>query len=314
MTNSTTKTSAPPFPPWTDPLWDARLSALSELSASCRICPRACKVDRTTTLGVCRAPAELYVSSINLHTGEEPPISGERGSGTVFLSWCNLRCAFCQNYPISAMGVGKPTTAAQLAQDMLGLQKRGAHNINFVSPTQYSHLVAEAIVRARRAGLRVPIVWNSNGYESLETLRLMDGLVEVYLPDIKYSEEEPAVRLSGAPHYFETAQAATIEMNRQVGVLTCGDDGIAVRGLLIRHLVLPGGLAGSRRVLKFIARKLGTDTHLSLMSQYFPANRAPDMPEISRRINSDEYREALDALEEFGLENGFAQDEDLEQD
>ncbi len=203
-------------------------------------------------------------------------------------------------------------TVEELAENMLSLQARGAHNINFVSPTHYSHAAASAILAARRRGLTIPIVWNSNGYERVETLRRLEGLVDIYLPDLKYREEAPAKRLSGAPDYWPTATRALVEMHRQVGVLQLDEEGVAEKGLLVRHLVLPGGLSGTKEVLAFLGETLGKDTFVSLMSQYFPAHKAPGIPDVSRRITSEEYEQALDALDTSGLENGFAQDELLE--
>lgn len=285
-----------------------------EILRECALCPRECGADRLAgETGVCRAGAQARVASFNLHHGEEPPISGARGSGTVFLSHCNLRCVFCQNYPISHMGNGVPAPARELADMMLKLQKRGAHNINFVTPTHYMPQIIEAVEIAAGDGLRLPIVYNCGGYESVEAVRLLDGIVDVYLPDIKYSRAEPAGELSGASDYFERARDAVKEMFSQVGLLETDDEGVAVRGLLIRHLVLPGGLAGSREVLEFVARELSPDVSMSVMSQYFPAHEAPLHPAVSRRVTAAEYQAALDALEEFGMTEGWTQsDPDLE--
>ncbi len=298
---------------WSADSWDENVRWLRKEAMDCRICPHHCKIDRREEVGRCHAPFEPMVSSCNLHFGEEPPISGERGSGTIFFTWCNLRCVFCQNYPISQQGVGNAITVEKLAENMLSLQKRGAHNINFVSPTHYSHAAGEAILMARRRGLTIPIVWNSNGYERIETLKRLEGLIDIYLPDLKYCEDRPARKLSGAPKYWEVATRALTEMQRQVGELELDEEGVAVKGLLVRHLVLPGELSGTKKVLSFLADNLGKQTYVSLMSQYFPAHKAPDIPEVSRRITAAEYNRALEALEDSGLENGFAQDEYLEE-
>lgn len=275
---------------------------------SCALCPRECGANRLGgETGVCGAGARARVSSHNSHHGEEPPISGFNGSGTIFLTHCNLKCIFCQNYPISHLGNGQTVSAEQLAGMMLSLQRRGCHNINFVTPTHYMPQIVEALDIAAGAGLRIPIVYNCGGYESLEALRLLDGIVDVYMPDIKYSDEGPARRFSGAPDYFKHACAAIKEMQRQVGVLEADADGIAVRGLLIRHLVLPNGLAGSRRSLEFIAREISPDTFVSVMEQYFPAHKALSDPDISRRITREEYREVVGMVDEFGLTNGWIQ-------
>jgi len=261
---------------------------------------------------MCHAPEDLYVSNYNLHTGEEPPISGERGSGTIFLTHCNLRCVFCQNYPISQLGRGEAYGIEQFADLMLGLQKRGAHNINFVSPTHYSWQLAAAVKEAAARGLTIPIVWNSNGYECVETLKLMEDIIDIYMPDMKYSREDSARRLSGAPGYWEHVRPAVIEMQRQVGSLECDENGIGEHGLLIRHLVLPDDLSGTRAVLKFIAEEIGRRTRLSLMSQYFPAHKALEMPDVSRRLKAVEYEQAIAWLEEFDLSEAFIQDEILD--
>jgi len=277
------------------------------------MCPHACAVDRRQGQGVCRAPEELSVSNFNLHFGEEPPVSGERGSGTIFLTHCNLHCVFCQNYPISQLGRGETYSVEKFADLMLSLQKRGAHNINFVSPTHYSWQLAAAIKEAAACGLTIPIVWNSNGYESVEVLQQLENVIDIYMPDIKYSCEEPARRLSGAPGYWDHVRPAILEMQRQVGPLECDDDGIAERGLLIRHLVLPDDLSGTRAVLKFIAEEVGRRANLSLMSQYFPAHKALEMPDMARRLKSAEYEQAIEWLEEFDLSEAFIQYEILDE-
>ncbi len=290
--------------------WTKKLQALETLHRGCVLCPRACGVDRREKPGVCGAPDGLVVSSVNTHFGEEPPITGEGGSGTVFVSHCNLKCRFCQNYPISQLGNGKAMTALELAEKLLGLQKRGAHNINFVSPAHYTFRIAEAIHLAAGMGLTLPIVWNTNAYERVEALREMDGIVDIYLPDLKYSDDLHAKRYSGAPNYWKVATEAIQEMFRQVGQLRYDEEGeLATRGILVRHLVLPEGLAGTREVLRFIAEELGPETTLSLMAQYFPAHRAADDPVIGRAIMEEEYRVALDALEEFGFTEGFTQED-----
>lgn len=289
---------------------EARAARAKELLKSCSLCPRACGVDRLAArgeLGVCGAGAAAEVSSHNAHHGEEPPISGSRGSGTIFLTHCNLKCRFCQNFPISHLGHGEPAPPDRMARMMLSLQKRGCHNINFVTPTHYMPQILEALAIAASAGLRLPIVYNCGGYESLEAVRLLDGIVDIYMPDIKYSGEAPAKMLSGAPDYFERAKAAVKEMYRQVGPLRMDGDGIATRGLIVRHLVLPNGMAGSRAALEFIARELSPDVYISVMEQYFPAHLAAGTPEIARGITANEYREVLDMVDEIGLTQGWIQ-------
>ncbi len=288
--------------------WQSKLQALQELERNCEICPRLCHVDRIEKLGVCRAPRSLFVSSHNLHFGEEPPITGANGSGTIFLTYCNLRCVFCQNYPISQLGNGKATDEEGLATMMLALQKRGAHNINFVSPTHYTAAIVRAIHLASKEGLTIPIVWNSNAYERVETLCQLEGIVDIYLPDIKYSSDVHSKRLSAAPGYWDIARKAVQEMHRQVGLLEQNEDGLATRGMIVRHLVLPDDQSGTREVLKFIATELSKETTLSLMAQYFPAHKATKIEGMNRQITEEEYERALDWLDEFGLENGYTQE------
>lgn len=277
---------------------------------SCDICPHACGVNRLAgELGSCGAGYRPRIASANIHRGEEPPISGSRGSGTIFLSGCTLKCRFCQNFPISQQHNGTTLTTLQLAEKMLGLQKRGAHNINFVTPTHFTPQILAALYLAIPMGFSIPLVWNTSGYERVDTLELLDGVVDIYLPDMKYTEEEQARKLSGAPGYTGLNRLAVAEMLRQVGHLECDEAGIGVKGLIIRHLVLPEGRAGSPETLRYIADNFGAETHIALMSQYFPAHQATQTPGIERRVTNEEYGEAVEALEEAGLENGWVQDE-----
>ena len=276
---------------------------------SCDLCPFDCRVNRLAgETGVCRSGAHPKVASTNVHRGEEPPISGSRGSGTVFFSNCNLACRFCQNFPISQFGNGEELTTRELAARMLKLQQQGAHNLNLVTPSHFLPQILVALYLAVKDGFRLPIVWNSNGFESVDALELLDGVVDIFLPDMKYAAEEPAVSFSSAPNYREINRAAVREMFRQVGQLQLDEEGVALRGLIIRHLVLPGGQAGSRETLRWIADNLGMVTHVSLMRQYFPAHLATGMPGINRKITDEEYAEAVEALEESGLENGWVQE------
>jgi putative pyruvate formate lyase activating enzyme len=248
------------------------------------------------------------VASWNVHHGEEPPISGTGGSGTIFFSYCTARCLFCQNYPISQLGVGETVTDERLGGLMLELQKRGCHNINLVTPTHYVPQIMGAVEAAARRGLSIPIVYNTSGYDRVDTLRLLDGIVDIYLPDAKYADDAVARRLSGFVGYVERNRAALLEMRRQVGSqLTCDEDGIARRGMVVRHLILPHGLAQTAEVLRWIADALGRDTYISLMSQYFPAHEATSEPELNRRLSRHEYLAALRAFSEAGLENGWKQ-------
>jgi len=275
----------------------------------CDLCPHECGVDRVAgRTGFCRAGLRPKVAAANVHRGEEPPISGTRGSGTIFLSHCTLRCRFCQNFPISQMGNGEEISTTGLAARMLKLQGQGVHNINLVTPGHYLPQILAALLLAIPKGFRLPLVWNSSGFEKADVVRLLDGIVDIFLPDMKYTEEAPAVRFSSAPGYRDENRGAVREMLRQVGHLELDDDGIAVKGLIIRHLVLPEGAAGSRETLGWIADNLGTGTHIALMNQFFPAHLAAETPGIHRKITSEEYDEAVDALEEFGLENGWVQE------
>jgi putative pyruvate formate lyase activating enzyme len=270
--------------------------------AACDLCPRRCGTDRLGgQAGFCGAPADAVVASHNRHDGEEPPISGTRGSGTIFFSHCTLRCVFCQNYPISQQGVGRRVGAAGLAEMFLDLQKRGCHNVNFVTPTHYVPEILAALLAAIPRGFRLPLVYNTSGFESLETLALLDGVIDIYLPDIKYADDKSARRLSAAPSFVETNRAALREMWRQVGPLDEDDEGVARRGLIVRHLVLPHQLAGTRDCLEWLAREIGPAVHVSLMSQYFPANRAEEFDALRRRVTEDEYAPLTDLAFELGF-------------
>lgn len=277
--------------------------------AACDLCPHECGVNRIRDeRGVCGAGLKPKIASANVHRGEEPPISGSKGSGTVFLSGCSLKCVFCQNFPISQLGNGNEMTTAALAGRMLKLQRQGVHNINFVTPTHYLPQILAALWLAIPQGFSLPIVWNSSGYEKVDALRLLDGVVSIYLPDMKYSDDAVSQRLSSAVVYRDLNRLAVTEMLRQAGHLELDEQGIAVSGVIIRHLVLPDGMSGTRATLEWIAAHLGTETHISLMKQYFPAHLAPEMPGINRKITDDEYDDAAELLETFDLENGWVQD------
>lgn len=276
--------------------------------STCNLCPRNCGVNRLRNeMGFCRTGKIAKVASHNIHLGEEPPITGTRGSGTIFFSHCNLRCIFCQNYPLSQLGVGEPVSPARLARMMLNLQARGAHNINLITPSHVVPQFLAGLAIAARQGLAIPIVYNSSGYEGMAALALLDGVVDIYMPDLKYVHDEPAERYSHATNYWDAARAAVREMYRQVGVLTCDDEDIGVRGLLIRHLVLPGGLAGSEKVFEFIAKELGREVPVNLMSQYFPADQAVNDLLLGRRITKEEFAAAEAALHTWGLDEGWIQ-------
>lgn len=275
----------------------------------CHACPCECGVDRSVELGLCRASDRIEVSLAQLHFWEEPPISGTRGSGTVFFCHCNLRCRFCQNYDISqnASSRARAVTPERLLAIMLELEQQGAHNINLVSPTHYTEQLLPVLEQAA-SRLRVPVVWNSNGYEKPETIRRLEGLVRVYLPDLKYYSDELALACSSAPHYFRFASAAITEMKRQVGKNRYDEDGIIEKGLIIRHLVLPGHADDSKRILTWIHDELGPQTHVSLMSQYYPVHRAAELPGMSRRLGREEYEDVRRRFDQLGFEQGFAQE------
>jgi putative pyruvate formate lyase activating enzyme len=282
---------------------------------ACRLCPRQCGADRQDNHpGVCRAVRDVKIASHNLHFGEEPPISGSRGSGTVFFSGCTLNCIFCQNYPLSQLFHGEFYALEQLAGIFLDLQKRGAHNINLVSPTPYLSHILSALEIAHEKGLKIPLVYNTSGYERPEVIAQLEGIVDIYLPDLKYGPTEDCrqlgIMLSNAGDYYENAFAAIGEMVRQTGPLILDDDGVAERGTIIRHLLIPGQTDNSLAVLRAIAAGPFRDTHFSLMSQYFPAHRACDCPPFDRRLRPDEYRLVRDEALNLGLENGWFQDLD----
>ena len=285
----------------TDKQLTERAAALRELMRACRLCPRACGVDRLSgETGACRTGEQPVVSSYGPHFGEERPLVGRRGSGTVFLTHCNLRCIFCQNYDISQLGDGRVTTTERLAEMMLELQERGCHNINWVSPTHQVSAMVEATIIARRRGLRVPIVYNCGGYESVETLELLDGIVDIYMPDAKYGDNEVGRVLSGVPDYWDRCREALAEMHRQAGDLRADSQGIATRGLLVRHLVLPEDMAKTAVVMEHLA-SVSRDTCVNVMAQYRPTHRAREVAAISRAVTADEFRSAVQAALDAGL-------------
>lgn len=285
---------------------ELRMEALNSLLSPCRLCPRDCLARRVEgDVGVCRASNDLKVASAFPHFAEEPPLVGRQGSGAIFLSHCNLRCVFCQNFEISHEGEGEEVSPDAFARLMIQLQRKGCHNINLVTPTHYAAQIVSALPIAIAAGLEIPIVWNCGGYESEEVIRLLDGIVDIYMPDVKYSEDPCSKEYSRAPHYFDYAKAALKEMHRQVGDLRMNASGIAERGLLIRHLVMPGGVAGTERVMRFIAQELSKDSYVNIMDQYHPCYEAWRYPEINRRITGAEYVEAVAIALSCGLHRGF---------
>ena len=289
-----------------------RAERLDRRLASCDICPRDCGVNRCRgETGYCHSGYLPIVSSYCDHHGEEPVLSGNHGSGTIFFANCNLRCLYCQNHQISQDSNRQKTneiTNHQLAGQMLYLQdKLGCHNINLVSPSHFVPQIVKALLEAVPLGLNIPLVYNTNGYDSLETLKELDGVIDIYLPDFKYFDNESALKLSGIGNYVEKAQSAVKEMYRQVGNLIIDNNGIAEHGLIVRHLILPERLSGSREVLKWLATELSKEITVSLMSQYHPMHRASEHPSLSRGITQKEYDEVCKLLDELGIENGWVQ-------
>ena len=283
-----------------------RIKILNAILEDCRLCPRDCRKNRLKgEIGVCKAGAELMVSSVFPHFGEEPPLVGYFGSGTIFLTHCNLRCIFCQNYDISHSGEGKEVTTNEFADYMIYLQRLGCHNINFVTPTHFASQIISTLPKAIEMGLELPLVWNCGGYESVEVIKLLDGIVDIYMPDFKYSSSPSAKKYSKAPDYPDIVKEALREMHRQVGFLKMDNRGIAYRGLLIRHLIMPDGIAGTRDAMEFISKELSPDSYVNIMDQYRPCYKAFDHPEIARRITTEEYEDAVRFAREAGLHRGF---------
>lgn len=281
---------------------EKRIVSALEALRSCRVCPRDCRVDRTGgETGRCRTGRYASVASFSPHFGEEAPLVGSGGSGTIFFSSCNLLCFFCQNYEISHFNEGAPAGPQKLAEMMLRLQKAGCCNINFVSPSHVAPQILEALPAAIEGGLSVPLIYNTGGYDNIETLRLLDSVIDIYMPDFKFWDPAPAAAYCSAPDYPEKARAALKEMHAQVGDLVTDDRGIAVRGLLVRHLVMPGGLAGTARIMSFIAEEISKKTYVNVMDQYRPCYRAREDGNISRRITRREYEEALKSADDAGL-------------
>lgn len=276
------------------------LQALEHLSC-CDLCGWNCRKDRNSGLGVCLTGMQARVSSFGPHHGEERPLSGWNGSGTIFFSRCNLRCVYCQNFEISQSLAGSLVDAQELAAMMLALQATGCHNINLVSPTHVVPQILTGLALAASAGLRLPLVYNTGGYDSLQALALLDGVVDIYMPDMKYSRATLAKQYSRIRDYPQINQSAVREMHRQVGDLVLDESGIAERGLLVRHLVLPGGIAGTEQIVRFLADEISTDTYLNLMDQYRPSYLAHQFPQLNRRLRPGEYHKAVEAAHAAGL-------------
>jgi putative pyruvate formate lyase activating enzyme len=281
---------------------DDRIEKARQRLSPCRVCPRRCMVDRLSDeKGVCRTGARAIVSSYAPHFGEESPLVGSSGSGTIFFTNCNLLCLFCQNYEISHLGQGVETEAGQLASMMVSLQRQGCHNINFVTPSHVAPQILAALPKAIEKGLTVPLVYNSSGYDSLKTLKLLEGIVDIYMPDFKFWHRDTATKYAKAPDYPEVARMAVMEMHRQVGDLVMDDQGVAVRGLLVRHLVMPGGIDETEEIMQFLAREVSVDTYVNVMDQYRPCYKAQQLPPIDRVLSNDEYQQALMAAKDAGL-------------
>ncbi|MDR3071439.1 MAG: hypothetical protein LBU29_02470 [Endomicrobium sp.] len=289
--------------------FENNIKKLYSMMDKCTICPRKCGVNRNYgQRGFCKVSDKIFVASCNTHFGEEPPISSKKGSGTIFFSGCTLGCVFCQNYPISQFCNGKETNVENLVKMMLDLQNRSAHNINFVTPTHYSAQIVKSVYIARKKGLMLPILYNCSGYEDIETLKLLEGTVDIYLPDIKYSNNEIAFKYSGIKNYVEINQVALKEMKKQVGDLIVDANGVAQRGLIVRHLVLPGNIENSKKALDFVIKELSKDTFVSLMAQYHTAHKSNKFRELSRSLKKEEYEDVTNYLKDLNLENGWVQD------
>lgn len=275
----------------------------------CQVCPRDCKVNRLIgNKGYCKCDDKIKLALVSTHDFEEPCISGTKGSGTVFFSNCNLNCVFCQNHEISQEGKGKEVSVERLAEIFIEQQNRGVNNINLVTPTMYAYQIIEAIKIARKNGLKIPIIYNSNGYENVETIKMLNGYIDVYLPDLKYYSDIISIKYSKAPHYFEIATAAIKEMIEQVGKPEFDENGIIKKGVIIRHLVLPNHIQNTKNILKWIKENLNEDVYVSVMAQYFPTYKAKKIEGIDRKINNKEYREVEKYLYSLDIKNGYMQD------
>jgi putative pyruvate formate lyase activating enzyme len=278
-----------------------RVAVAYEAMRACILCPRACGIDRYAKPGTCRIGTRAVVASYGPHMGEEDPLRGTRGSGTIFFAGCNLNCTYCQNYDISQRARGREVEPEEIAAMMIDLQERGCHNVNLVSPSHVVAPILAALLVAAQAGLRLPLVYNTGGYDAQDTLTLLDGVVDIYMPDMKYADADVARRFSGIPNYPQVNQAAVREMHRQTGDLTLDERGIARQGLLVRHLVLPEGLAGTPQVARFLAEEISPDTYINIMDQYRPSYRAHEVPPLDRPLTRAEYNEAVEAARQAGL-------------
>ena len=275
----------------------------------CEICPHRCKINRNSGLkGRCRCDDKIKIALASIHNYEEPCLSEINGSGTIFFTNCNLNCIYCQNYEISQMEKGKDVTIEELAQIMLRQQAKGVNNINLVTPTMYAYQIIEAIKIARKNGLHIPIIYNTNGYENIETIKALDGYIDIYLPDLKYYSNDICKKYSKIDNYFEIATSAIKEMYKQVGSSEFNEDGIMQKGLIIRHLILPNHIQNTKHILKWIKENMPSDVYVSIMAQYFPTYKAKEDELLNRKITKKEYKEVENYLYTLGLENGYMQD------
>ena len=275
----------------------------------CELCPHNCKVNRLNgEIGRCKCKDKVKIALASVHYYEEPCISGENGSGTIFFSGCNLNCKFCQNYEISQLGKGIEITIEELSDIFIKQQNKGVNNINLVTPTMYVYQIIEAIKIARKKGLDIPIVYNSNGYENIETIKKLSEYIDVYLPDLKYYDDEIAYKYSGINNYFENAKLAILEMQKQVGAPKLNEDGIIQKGLIIRHLVLPNNIENSEKILRWIKSNMDEEVYISIMAQYFPSYKAKQMNDINRKLSEEEYAKIEDLVYELDIKNGYMQE------
>ena len=282
---------------------------MKELLENCNICPHKCNINRNKgKIGRCKATNKIKVALYSVHNFEEPCISGEKGSGTVFFSNCNLNCIYCQNYEISQQGRGKEISIEELSDIFIEQQKRNVENINLVTPTSYAPQIIKAIRIARKKGLNIPIVYNTNGYENVETIKMLDGYVDIYLPDLKYYYNDIARKYSKIDNYFEIATKAIKEMEKQIGKTVIDENGIMKKGIIIRHLVLPNNIENSKKILKWIRENMNNDTYISVMAQYFPTYKAKEDLELNRKLTKQEWRGIEEYIEKLGIENGFIQE------
>ena len=275
----------------------------------CKVCPHKCKVNRLEgKIGRCKCNDKIKIALVSTHMYEEPCISGTNGSGTIFFSNCNLACKFCQNYEISQLGKGHEITIEELASVMVKQQEAGVHNINLVTPTMYAYQIIEALKIAKPKGLTIPVIYNTNGYENVETIKALKGYIDVYLPDLKYYSNEIAVKYSKAPNYFEIATKAILEMINQVGAPEFDENGLIKRGVIIRHLVLPGHIQNSKHILKWLKENVNSRAYVSVMAQYFPTYKAKEDKYLNRKLTNKEYSEIEQYLYLLDIENGYMQD------